>query len=405
VGLELGADDYLSKPQSRELVARIRAGAPRRTQPEDECEAGADRLTVDDVVVRPRPAPRAPRRRRRRASPPWSSRCSELLMRAAGTRRCGATTSRGGAWAATCCPSTAASDVHVSRMRKKLGPAPGRGRADHEAAGPVGYLYYARRRAERKAEALTPAASSSRSSSVLDVARARLRWRSSSRSPRRRRGRGAHRALQRQRAQRPRAARRWRSSDRDGPAGVARFLDQLERTTHVHARLLDADGRDVAGRVVPPRAIAVAARALDNRSDGDGGRRASGGQGTRGGGQRRPPLRSRRGVAVGITRSCTMDPFAQLCDSRRHGGRPAAACYGPGPVRDAPAGDLRGATRALPAAISAVRRGIHDGPRRRRVRVARPRLRWDGGRLDARSPRSAGCCATSRTSCARRLRV
>ncbi|PYO21043.1 MAG: hypothetical protein DMD85_15305, partial [Candidatus Rokuibacteriota bacterium] len=51
--------------------------------------------------------------------------------------------------------------------------------------------------------------------------------------------------------------------DRDGPAGVARFLDQLERTTHVHARLLDADGRDVAGRVVPPRAIAVAARALD----------------------------------------------------------------------------------------------------------------------------------------------
>src|SRR5205823_12378331 len=51
--------------------------------------------------------------------------------------------------------------------------------------------------------------------------------------------------------------------DRDGAAGVARFLDQLERTTHVHARLLDADGRDVAGRVVPPRAIAVAARALD----------------------------------------------------------------------------------------------------------------------------------------------
>ena len=50
--------------------------------------------------------------------------------------------------------------------------------------------------------------------------------------------------------------------DRKGPAGVAHFLDGLERATRMHVVLLDADGREVAGRPVPPRAAAVAARAL-----------------------------------------------------------------------------------------------------------------------------------------------
>ena len=50
--------------------------------------------------------------------------------------------------------------------------------------------------------------------------------------------------------------------DRDGAPKVARFLEGLERTTRMHAVLLDADGHDVSGHPVPPKAAAVAARAL-----------------------------------------------------------------------------------------------------------------------------------------------
>src|SRR2546429_498898 len=51
--------------------------------------------------------------------------------------------------------------------------------------------------------------------------------------------------------------------DRSGPRKLARFLDELERTTGIHAVLLDPDGYDVSGRTVPPKAVAmVAARAL-----------------------------------------------------------------------------------------------------------------------------------------------
>src|SRR5712664_61853 len=53
VGLELGADDYLSKPfNPRELVARIRA-ILRRTLPDGggPGERLPERLTVDDVAV------------------------------------------------------------------------------------------------------------------------------------------------------------------------------------------------------------------------------------------------------------------------------------------------------------------------------------------------------------------
>jgi signal transduction histidine kinase len=52
--------------------------------------------------------------------------------------------------------------------------------------------------------------------------------------------------------------------DRDGPPGVARFLEDLERTTRIHAMFLDADGREVSGRAVLPTAAVVAARALES---------------------------------------------------------------------------------------------------------------------------------------------
>src|SRR5437016_3730770 len=56
VGLELGADDYVTKPfSSRELVARIRAVLRRRGEPEEltpsALEAGPVRMDVDRHVV------------------------------------------------------------------------------------------------------------------------------------------------------------------------------------------------------------------------------------------------------------------------------------------------------------------------------------------------------------------
>ena len=56
VGLELGADDYVTKPYSpRELVARIRAvlrrGMPEEIDDDAVIEAGAVRMDVDRHLV------------------------------------------------------------------------------------------------------------------------------------------------------------------------------------------------------------------------------------------------------------------------------------------------------------------------------------------------------------------
>jgi two-component system, OmpR family, response regulator RegX3 len=53
VGLEVGADDYVTKPyRLRELVARMRA-VLRRSPPEDEAPTGGDVLEVGDVRLDP----------------------------------------------------------------------------------------------------------------------------------------------------------------------------------------------------------------------------------------------------------------------------------------------------------------------------------------------------------------
>jgi two-component system response regulator CpxR len=139
VGLELGADDYLSKPfNPRELVARIRA-VLRRTQPEAR-SAGerADRLTVDDVVVD------LGRRLVRRGGVAVELTAVEfalleLLMRAAGTVVRRDDLARG-ALGRNLLPFDRSIDVHVSRVRKKLGPrADGGERITTLRA--VGYLY------------------------------------------------------------------------------------------------------------------------------------------------------------------------------------------------------------------------------------------------------------------------
>ena len=139
VGLELGADDYLSKPfNPRELVARIRA-VLRRTQPETRVAGErADRLTVDDVVVD------LGRRLVRRGGAAVELTAVEfalleLLMRAAGSVVRREDLARG-ALGRSLLPFDRSIDVHVSRVRKKLGPRPDGGERITTLRA-VGYLY------------------------------------------------------------------------------------------------------------------------------------------------------------------------------------------------------------------------------------------------------------------------
>ena len=120
VGLELGADDYVTKPfSSRELVARIRAVLRRRTEPEElvpaVLESGPVRMDVDRHVVTvggstvPMPLKEFD--------------LLELLLRNAGrvlTR--GQLIDR--VWGADYVGDTKTLDVHVKRLRAKIEPDP-----------------------------------------------------------------------------------------------------------------------------------------------------------------------------------------------------------------------------------------------------------------------------------------
>ena len=140
VGLEMGADDYLAKPfNPRELVARIRA-ILRRTQPDGggPGERLPERLSVDDVAVE------IDRRLVRRAGAPVELTAVEfalleLLMRAAGSVVRREDLARG-ALGRSLLPFDRSIDVHVSRVRKKLGPRPDGGERITTLRA-VGYLY------------------------------------------------------------------------------------------------------------------------------------------------------------------------------------------------------------------------------------------------------------------------
>jgi two-component system, OmpR family, response regulator RegX3 len=121
VGLELGADDYVTKPYSaRELVARIRAVLRRRgdaaePQPEGVLEAGPVRMDVDRHVVEVDGQPVA--------MPLKEFDLLEFLMRNAGrvlTRH--QLIDR--VWGADYVGDTKTLDVHVKRLRAKLEPDP-----------------------------------------------------------------------------------------------------------------------------------------------------------------------------------------------------------------------------------------------------------------------------------------
>jgi two-component system response regulator RegX3 len=121
VGLELGADDYVTKPfSSRELVARVRAVLRRRSEPEDVAtgalEAGPVRMDVDRHVVTVNGE--------QISLPLKEFELLELLLRNAGrvlTR--GQLIDR--VWGADYVGDTKTLDVHVKRLRAKLEPDPG----------------------------------------------------------------------------------------------------------------------------------------------------------------------------------------------------------------------------------------------------------------------------------------
>ena len=120
VGLEIGADDYVTKPySSRELLARIKAVLRRLSEPEDllpsTLEAGPVRMDVERHVVTVNGAP---------ASLPLKEfELLEMLL-----RNTGRVLTRGQLidriWGADYVGDTKTLDVHVKRLRSKIEPEP-----------------------------------------------------------------------------------------------------------------------------------------------------------------------------------------------------------------------------------------------------------------------------------------
>ncbi|MCU1415696.1 MAG: two-component system, response regulator [Microbacteriaceae bacterium] len=120
VGLELGADDYVTKPYStRELLARIRAVMRRRVDTEDDgvavLEAGDVRMDIERHTVAVRG--------KETAMPLKEFELLELLLRNSGrvlTR--GQLIDR--VWGADYFGDTKTLDVHIKRIRSKIESTP-----------------------------------------------------------------------------------------------------------------------------------------------------------------------------------------------------------------------------------------------------------------------------------------
>ncbi|MFC0599911.1 response regulator transcription factor [Streptomyces palmae] len=121
VGLEIGADDYVTKPfSSRELVARIRAVLRRRGVPEEVApaalEAGPVRMDVDRHVVTVGGG--------KVDLPLKEFDLLEMLLRNAG-RVLTRMQLIDRVWGADYVGDTKTLDVHVKRLRAKIEPDPG----------------------------------------------------------------------------------------------------------------------------------------------------------------------------------------------------------------------------------------------------------------------------------------
>jgi DNA-binding response OmpR family regulator len=136
LGLELGADDYVTKPFSAaELVARIRAVLRRAV---DQPDAGESVLAVADVVLD------LDKRLVTRAGEPVDLTVKEfellrLLLESAGkvVRR---EQLIADVWDTNWFGSTKTLDVHVSSLRRKLGDDPGDPRYIHTVRG-IGFRF------------------------------------------------------------------------------------------------------------------------------------------------------------------------------------------------------------------------------------------------------------------------
>ncbi|WP_419996058.1 response regulator [Streptomyces boninensis] len=121
VGLEIGADDYVTKPfSSRELVARIRAVLRRRGEPEEQApaalEVGPVRMDVDRHVVTVSGD--------KVDLPLKEFDLLEMLLRNAG-RVLTRMQLIDRVWGADYVGDTKTLDVHVKRLRAKIEPDPG----------------------------------------------------------------------------------------------------------------------------------------------------------------------------------------------------------------------------------------------------------------------------------------
>jgi two-component system, OmpR family, response regulator CpxR len=142
VGLEMGADDYLPKPfNSRELTARIRAILRRARQEEGEAPVrrpSPSKLVVGDIELNPSTLETL------RGKEPVDLtvvefKLLEVLLRSAGVVVSREDLTREGLDRELTAYDRAI-DVHMSKLRKKLGPA-GNGMERIRSVRNAGYIY------------------------------------------------------------------------------------------------------------------------------------------------------------------------------------------------------------------------------------------------------------------------